>query len=179
MITVTIETPGLAEFVARVQGLAPGLTEAHRKAMRDSTLLVEAEAKARVHRRTGRLFSSISSEVTGEGDDLTGRVYTDVQYASDLEHGTKAHEIVAHGQALMLPISPMAGAVGFSGSIFGGARLSGAPRAGQQVAFFKSVHHPGTKAYPFMKPALEENLSKVEGIFQVAETAALDAVAKG
>lgn len=167
---------GLDRLLAGLDALPAGLTEAQQKAMRTSTFLVESEAKARVHRRTGRLFSSISSEVTSEGDSLQGRVYTDVEYAPDVEHGTAAHDIVAHGRALMLPIGPMAGS---GGSIFGGAKLSGSPRAGQQVAFFTRVHHPGTKAMPFMKPALEENVARIGDIFTVALTGALEAAAKG
>lgn len=177
-ITYEVIVHGLDELVAKLGALPAGMNESAAKSMKAATLLVEAEAKARVPRRTGRLFSSINSEVTGSGGDLIGRVWTDVEYARDVEEGTKPHPIVAHGKALMLPISPMAGAAGYTGSIFGGAKLTGSPRAGQQVVFFKSVHHPGTRARPFMKPALEENTRRIDAIFQAGIDALLEAVAK-
>ena len=143
--------------------------------MRNSTLLVEAEAKRRVRRRSGRLFSSITSEVEGDGAELLGRVSTDVSYAPFVENPTRAHDIVAHGRALMIPISPGAGG---GGPIFGGGKLSGGPRAGQQVAFFARVHHPGTPGFPFLKPALEDNVGTIGSIFKREMDAVLEAVAR-
>ena len=81
-----------------------------------------------------------------------------------LERGTREHQITARGRALMLPIRAPSG----GGSPFvrtfgprGTGRLSGATRSGQ-VGFFKSVHHPGNKPYPFLVPAYHESLPTLE-----------------
>jgi hypothetical protein len=43
----------------------------------------------------------------------------------------------------------------------GNARLTGSPRTGAPVVFAKRVNHPGSKAYPFLKPAGQEALREV------------------
>lgn len=69
-----------------------------------------------------------------------------------LEKGTKAHPIIARNAAvLMLPIS----AGGSFSRSAGQWRATGSLRArsSAQVAFFRSVHHPGNKPMPFLHPA--------------------------
>lgn len=140
-------------------------------ALRKSALIVEAAAKARVPRRTGRLFSSITSETALAEAGGIARVYTDVKYAAMVELGTRPHDIAAvRGKALMIPVRG-ASAAAAGGSPFGGARLSGAPRAGQQVAFFRRVHHPGTRGVHFMRDALMGSLAAIEAAFQASADA--------
>lgn len=171
-ISIVIDVLGADQLAARL-GAAPEVANIEfARAMRDTVLAVEAAAKARVPRRTGRLFSSISSEVAGD----TGRVWTGVSYAPMVEFGTRPHEISAvNGRALMLPIHPMAGR---GGPTFGGARLSGAPRAGQQVAFFRRVHHPGTKGAHFMRDAANVGELELQSRFRVGAESVVASIAR-
>jgi hypothetical protein len=90
-------------------------------------------AKAMARRRTGALAESIvtrllaSSQRAADGEMIAGE-----PYASFVEGGTKAHEIrPRNAQALRFFV-------------------------GGGVHFARVVHHPGTRAYPFVGPALEK-----------------------
>lgn len=84
-----------------------------------------ADAKALVHKKSGRLANSLVAEVQGK----TLRVgSTDCNYATDVEMGTMPHFIFPNNKkALFWP----------------GAR--------HPVAY---VNHPGTRPYPYLRPAL-------------------------
>lgn len=164
-----IQVIGLQRLQAGLDAFAASLEAETEKAMKAAVLLVEAEAKSRVPRKTGRLFSSIQSGVTATAGELIGEIGTGVSYAPFIEEGTRAHDIApVTAHALMIP-------VGSSGG-FGGGRLSGAPHKGQQVAFFKKVRHPGTSAKPYLKPALEENKAAIQGLFTAAAQRVLGAI---
>jgi len=180
-MTVSLEY-GLVGFDQILAGLerAPALQAgAARAGLGESSLIVEAAAKARVPRRTGRLFSSIESEAAMTETEGIARVFTNVKYAAMVELGTRPHEIAAvNAKALMIPVLGARKAVA-SGSPFGGARLSGAPRAGQQVAFFRRVHHPGTRGIHFMRDALAASIPAIEAAFRKAAEIALALIARG
>ncbi len=77
---------------------------------------------------TGRLRNSISSKIEVSAEGIKAVISADVEYASFVELGTPAHEIRPRNkQALFWAGAPYPVAV---------------------------VHHPGSKAYPFLKPAL-------------------------
>jgi hypothetical protein len=68
-------------------------------------------------------------------------VAANAPYAAAVEYGTAPHEIrPVNGGVLAFEV------------------------AGKMV-FTLLVHHPGTKANPFMKRALDETRSKVDGVF--------------
>lgn len=83
------------------------------------------EAKATVQKKTGRLANSLIAEVVGKVLRVGS---TDVDYTTDVEMGTMPH--------LILPNSKQA--------LFW-------PGAAHPVAY---VNHPGTRPYPFLRPAL-------------------------
>ncbi|MFH9368072.1 HK97-gp10 family putative phage morphogenesis protein [Streptomyces anulatus] len=105
---------------------------------------VQNEARRRAPVDTGRLRSSIVSRAEGSGRTVGYVVGTNVNYAAAVEYGTAPHVIVPkNGKALYWP----------------GAR--------HPVA---KVNHPGTRAQPFMRPAIEmtdiffrANLSQIRG----------------
>lgn len=80
--------------------------------------------------KTGRLRQSIESKVISEE---IGRVGTNVEYAPHIEFGTQAHFITPRNQK----------ALSF---LVNGIRI-----------VRKWVAHPGTKAKPFLRPAIMEN----------------------
>ncbi len=90
---------------------------------------VQNEARRRAPVDTGRLRSSIVSRAEGGGRSLGYVVGSNVNYAAAVEYGTAPHVIKPkYKQALYWP------------------------GAAHPVA---QVNHPGTKAQPFLRPAIE------------------------
>lgn len=103
--------------------------DAHLNAALQQTLThvvqdIAVDARGLVRINTGRLKSSIKWEVDG----LTGRVSTDVPYWVHVEYGTAPHVIRPRNKRALYW-----------------------PGADHPVAF---VNHPGTPAFPFLRPAL-------------------------
>lgn len=134
MVTTVIRVQGLNELVAGFQIMPEVMAAENEKAMVIAEHIAEAEIKSLTPRRTGRLFSAWQTATRGAGFTAVGIVADSVSYAPYVEAGVGPHDIVARGNALMIP-------VGESG--FGGGTLSGGARSGQQVAFYKKVRHPG------------------------------------
>lgn len=143
---------GVDEFIDAL-GASPAVVyAANLDAMRKSVFLVEAEAKALVPRRTGRLFSSIQGDVAA-GDEIQGTVGTNVEYAPFVEFGTGPHDIApVHALALHFEI-------------------------GGRSVFAARVHHPGTKAEPYLGPALERSKPSIIGFFRDAAQKVIDHLA--
>lgn len=59
-----------------------------KKTMRDATKVVHAQAKELAPVDTGNLAGSIHQEVKVKGENLEGRVFTNVEYAPYVEFGT-------------------------------------------------------------------------------------------
>lgn len=105
---------------------------------------VQNEARRRCPVDTGRLRSSIVHRVDGSGRVSGITVGTNVSYAADVEYGTAPHVILPKNRKALYW-----------------------PGAAHPVS---KVNHPGTKAQPFMRPALEmapiffsKNLRKIQG----------------
>jgi hypothetical protein len=113
--------------------------------LRDIQLTAVAEAKRRVPRKTGHLGRSIQA---GRLTDREARIEARANYAAHVEFGTKPHVIrPRHKKALAWAPA-------------GQTRLSGAPRKGAKRIFAKEVHHPGTKAQPYLRPGVEAAVEK-------------------
>lgn len=84
-----------------------------------------ADAKAFVPVDTGRLQASLTSEVQGKTLRVGSR---DVNYATDVEMGTAPHVITPRNKKALYW-----------------------PGAAHPVAY---VNHPGTRAQPYLRPAL-------------------------
>lgn len=114
--------------------LAEAEAKAARREVKRTLVNIEAGAKVRAPVDTGRLHGSIAHET--ERDGLSGVAGTNVEYAPDVEFGTRPHEI--------------------------------RPKTKKALAFVvdgkkvvrKVVHHPGTRAQPFLFPAFEEERPK-------------------
>lgn len=108
-------------------------------------LAAVANAKVAVARKTGNLGRSIHTEnLTATSVD----VVASAKYAAYVEHGTRPHEITPKARKA-LRFAPSAG----------GRRLSGTPRVGADVVFAKRVHHPGTRAQPYLIPGAKKAVS--------------------
>jgi len=109
---------------------------------------------ALLQKRSGKLLSSIQSDVWGDGDTITGLVSSaDVPYAALLEYGgkTAAHDIAAVKTKALAFVTA-------AGSVFA-----------------KSVHHPGSRIPAF--GYLSNSLSELEGeIISELKQTVLDAL---
>lgn len=101
-------------------------------AIRESAMLIEAEAKRMVPVATGTLRRSINSAVAPIGGVPSGIVSAPVSYASSVEYGTKPHTP---------PSQPI---------------LRYAERkGGNGWAMWQSIRKKGTKPHPYMVPSFE------------------------
>jgi len=108
-----------------------------------------AQAKLLVPRKTGNLGRSI---VPGSISGKSAIVEVNAKYAAFVEFPTKPHIIRPRNRkALAFPASAS------------DARLSGRTRVGGRRIFARVVHHPGTKAQPFLLPGAR-NALKTAGI---------------
>jgi hypothetical protein len=128
VIEATVD--GLDGLLARLNVAPEKMALETDRAMHEAAWVVEAEVKALTPRKTGRLFSDWGASVHGNGFETVGVIANHVSYAPFVEFGTRPHEIVAHGNALVIPI--------------GGRALTGRALKGQPVIFRKRVMHPGT-----------------------------------
>ncbi|MFD9752666.1 HK97-gp10 family putative phage morphogenesis protein [[Kitasatospora] papulosa] len=124
--TTRINTRAYERGLRRALG---GMSDDVKRAVERTRIGVQNEARRRAPVDTGRLRSSIVSRSEGSGRTVGYVVGTNVNYAAAVEYGTAPHVIVPkNGKALYWP----------------GAR--------HPVA---KVNHPGTRAQPFMRPAIE------------------------
>lgn len=123
---VTLFPAQLREVLAGPQGAV----------MRDLSvraLRVQTAAQRLCPVKTGRLRSSIRWTLATDGRGAFARVGSDVSYAAAVHDGTAPHEIrPRNATVLRFPSTQAAG--GF--------------------AFATVVHHPGTRAHPFLRDAL-------------------------
>lgn len=114
-----------------------------RPLMRALQLSSIAEANRLVPRKTGNLQRSIHA---GLLTDTTAEIKAGARYAVFVEKGTKPHIIrPKNRKALRWPNS---------------RRLSGRARSGSGFSFATIVHHPGTRAQPFLIPGARAALAK-------------------
>ncbi len=157
----SITVSGLAELEAALNN-TPYRHRVIKNVLTTIAAATAANAAKRVRKKTKATAQSINFQVFNE--PLMAVIGVHNPAGLFLEKGARAHIIAArNAQALMLPIrgsmsraqegsrSPFGRTYGKKGS----SRLTGSVRSGQ-VAFFKSVHHPGNKPYPFLIPAYRD-----------------------
>ncbi|HKN57161.1 MAG TPA: HK97 gp10 family phage protein [Amycolatopsis sp.] len=86
---------------------------------------------------SGQLRSSIGWDLTHDGRQLVAEVRAETDYALYVEVGTRPHDITSHGDYPLR--NPKTGAV-----------------------FGRTVHHPGTKAQPYLRPSLDVIRGRVD-----------------
>jgi HK97 gp10 family phage protein len=96
--------------------------------------------EARVPVATGQLRQSIGVRVSGQSVIIG----PDTPYAAFVEFGTKPHVIEAKNKKALMFVS------------------------GGQTVIVKKVHHPGTKAQPFVQPAFDAWVDTLGGLVAAA-----------
>lgn len=107
-----------------------------------------AEAKALVPRKTGNLGRTIRPAGLTQTEALVKAGGTSqVGYAAFVEFGTRPHDIVPKRAKVL--------------AWGGDRRLSGRLRSGAKPTnFARRVHHPGTKAHPYLVPGARRTIEK-------------------
>ncbi len=157
------------EIKVTVQGLRPLMTMMYlapelvtqeiTRAMRQSTLTIEGEAKHRVPVKTGTLRRSIHSEVRPISRGVEGLVGTITQYAPYVEFGTG---IYGPQKRPIVPRTKKA--------------LAWKSEGGEMI-IRRSVR--GMRPRPYLKPAFDAKLREVEGFFRAALKRVLGRLAHG
>jgi hypothetical protein len=139
---MSVTVTGGKALIRRLNAIQNG-----RPILKDIQIRATAEAKNRVPRKTGHLGRSIHP---GSLTDSFAIVEASAGYAAYVEMGTKPHTIQPRNAKML--------------SWTTGKRLSGRARSGKgagQRIFAKRVHHPGTKAQPFLLPGAVEAVKQV------------------
>ena len=141
--TFNMRIEGLDELLANADKVGGELQGKLFNAMNEATALVKGDAQAvkvgRFKNRTGNLRRSINRRVEGPH---RGVVSTSEEYGAHVEFGTRPHVIYPKkGRFLVFK-----------------------NQSGQKV-FAKKINHPGSKPYPFMRPAFEDNIGKIQDIY--------------
>lgn len=150
---------GYSQLQARMKAI--GKTEV---VVRSIVIHGVANAKHLVPHKTRNLSRTIRpGRITATSGELVAGGTRNVGYARYVEQGTRPHVI-----------RPKPGRVGRNGRpaalAWGGARrLTGTLRSGAQATHFaREVHHPGTRAYPFLVPGLQQAANE-EGVAAVVK----------
>jgi HK97 gp10 family phage protein len=141
-MALTFRVLGLDRLQGGLQSAAKATPVEMRAAMTEATLTVESTARSLAPRDTGRLQGSISSRITGSGTALTGEIGPSVRYGLYVERGTRPHW------------PPVA-------AVSGWARRHGI----NPFLVARSIARKGTRAQPFMGPALDRNRARIIEIF--------------
>ena len=148
-MTIEVKIPNLNKAL---QALAqsPVIIGAHlNNAIKKSIYEIERGSKQRTPIDTGRLRSSYQTEFR----PLYGSLSPTVNYAIFVHEGTKPHIIRAVNKKVLADKK--------RGIIFGPV-----------------VHHPGTKAQPFLKEGVEASLDNIRGYFEQEISAGLTEIAR-
>lgn len=124
---------------------AIGGTQSTRAMMMQLGLLAVREQKLLVHRKTGTTGRTIRVS-HADADSVTTEARAAAVF---LERGTRAHLIRPRTKRALRFAATAAG-----------RRLTGSPRKGAAVVFATRVNHPGTRAYPFMRPGARKAIEK-------------------
>ena len=127
-----IEIQGAEELISRFEQIKNA--EQIQKAVYQSCLLVERDAKQKAPKDTGALRRSITSRVENNGGELVGVVYTPLEYAPYIEFGTGL--FAENGGRVDVPWNYQ----------------------DEKGEWHKTS---GMKPQPFLRPALEENREQI------------------
>jgi hypothetical protein len=124
---LNVSLKGLDKALSSIQDYQIQANADVKNIVRDTTLQIVANSKMRSPVLSGTLKRSIESEITPDG--MSGKVFTNLDYAPSVEFGSAPHIIQAKDAKVLSD--------------------------GKQI-FGKEVHHPGTPAQPFLFPAYED-----------------------
>lgn len=130
-MVVVLDDPAIARLLNSEDGpVARMLVEKGQQVTQEAKRLCPVSPRGSGDHRSGHLRSSIGWDLKRDGEGLHAEIGTDVDYGLYVEVGTKPHVIRSTGP---WPLRNR--------------------RTGQ--TFGQVVHHPGTRAQPYLRPALD------------------------
>lgn len=134
------EVQGLEDILKRIDDIAD--TDNIKVAMGKCCALVERTAKQTTNsfRDTGTLTNSIQSEVQSDGWNITGIIFTPVEYAPYVEYGTGLFAEKGNGRKT--------------------------PWSYEDEKTGERIFTRGQKPQPYLRPALFENREKITKILE-------------
>jgi hypothetical protein len=156
---ITMRLDGGPALAAALRASPAIVRAAEQQAMTRALLLVEADARRRVAHDTRQLMNSITSAqrvmVAGQGQLLLGAVAPSARYGRYVEQGSRPH---------WPPRAPLEG----------WARRHGIP----VYAVQRAIARRGTRARPFLVPALTDNAARIGRLFAAAVEAVTGTIAR-
>lgn len=140
-----IQIKGLDKLLSAFHKAGVELPGQFRRAMTVSVVKIKEDARDFVAIKTGALKTSITQRV--DSNPLIGQVMVGQPYGKYVEFGTMPHTIYPKNGSML------------------------AFKIGGKMIFTRKVNHPGTKAKPFMRTALQGNVFRVRENFQRATEA--------
>lgn len=131
-MAIKVEVIGINQVMRVFEGMSPTLIDRTRRQIVKSGLMIETDAKRRAPSDTGRLRSSIQTEIREGGFEAI--VFADAIYAAAVEKGSKPH---------FPPTS----------ALEGWARRHG--MEGLEFLIARAISKRGTPPRPFLFPAWE------------------------
>lgn len=144
---ITVDVVGVKELYQKLSKLAGAATAD--RVIGKATALVESTAKHLVPVDTSALRNSIATKVERRGGDTVGIVFTPLEYGLYVEFGTGIHSTNKSASTWQ-----------------DGSYHKVKTKAGWRMI-------KGTRAQPFMRPALKQNLNKITRLFEDEISAAL------
>lgn len=142
-----------------LRGLAAAqadIPDALERAMQQSLLLIEADARRTVKQDTRALMNSIHHRIDKQGDTIEGRVGPSLQYGIFVELGTRPH---------WPPRAPLEG----------WARRHHIPVFLVQ----RAIARRGTRRAPFLLPAFESNKKAITDLFAKVGATVVNTIVRG
>lgn len=124
---VNVRLRGLERAIRNIQDYETNKIEEVKTIVKDTALKIQANAKQRTPVDTGDLKRSISVDISQ--DELSAKIFTEVEYAPHVEFGTAPHLIKTQDATTL---------------------------SDGNNTYGKEVEHPGQVAQPFLFPAFEE-----------------------
>ncbi|MFP5111828.1 HK97-gp10 family putative phage morphogenesis protein [Bacillaceae bacterium C204] len=124
--------------MSRFQDAIEDMKRKRKETLDEIAIFVEAEAKQRAPVDTGDLRRRITHITQHSDDESRAKIGTNLEYAPSVEEGSNPHKIKRNDdKPLKIKID------------------------GKWVTV-DEVNHPGTKAQPFLRPAIDENVGEIQ-----------------
>lgn len=150
LIEARFRVQGLDKVLAQMGKVPTRLNAELERITAQAAAIIQADARTRAPRRSGKLRESIRVETRRVGAmSVAGEVYSKLPYAIFMEMGTSAHVIRAKNKRALF---------------WKGARHP-----------VKEVRHPGTRAYGFMRGGFEAGKVRSQEAMRFAVARALGA----
>lgn len=138
-VTINVRVSGIDKLLSKLD--PKHMTRALDRGLDDIVVQLGAKVIHEAPKKTGNLRRSVHP---GPRSHLERTIVIGANYAAAVNNGTRPHIIVPRNRKTLRFAADASG-----------RRLSGRPRSGADVVFAREVHHPGTRANPFIKRAVE------------------------